>query len=206
MRARGRVGAALGAAVLLMTLSCVAWVLVDGFRYLSTGEPPRKADLMVVLSGGSGERFATALELWRAEAAPRILVTDGHGYPDDAFSLLRDRGVPVRALLAPPRPSRSTYEDALAIRQVLEKGEFKSILVVTSPYHCRRTGLILGRVLSRIRVGVTITSSVSLYMSPERWWRSRQGWITVGPEFPKLVWAWLTVPVGAEIGDGGSSD
>ncbi len=155
---------------------------------------------MVVLAGGSGERFATALDLWRARFSRRILVTDGGGYPDEAFGRLRKGGVPERALVAPHRPSDSTYGDALAIRQAIREGNYSSILVVTSPYHCRRTELILRRVLAGIPVRVTVTASVSLYMNPERWWSSRQGWITVGPEFPKLIWAWLTVPVGSEVG------
>jgi len=191
---------AIAASVLLATLACGTWLLTSGFAWLSTGKPPRPADLMVVLAGGSGERFATALQLWQGGLSRRILVTDGLGYPDLAFNRLREGGVPARALLAPLRPSSSTYGDALAIRQMIIRADYHSILVVTSPYHCRRTELILGRVLAGMPVRVTVTASVTLYMDPERWWSSRQGWITVGPEFPKLLWDWLTVPVGPEVG------
>lgn len=167
--------------------------------WLLSGEPPIASELMVVLSGASMERTQTALELYRAGMAPEILITGETG-PDVDLRFLEEHDVPRQSLLLPLQPATSTFEDALSVRQLVLKKGVKSILVVTSPYHCRRARLILSRVLSGLGVRITVTPSVSLYMDPDHWWRSRQGWITAGFEFPKILWAWGTVPTVSEVG------
>ena len=162
-------------------------------RWLYSGQPPMNAELLVVPGGGSAERARTALELYRAGFAPRIMVTEGSGHPDIAFHAMEQAGIPRRALVSPLRPATSTAEDALAIRQVVVRHGIRSLLVVTSPYHCRRVDLALRRILADVEVEWTVTPSTSLYMDAHSWWLSRQGWNTVGKEFPKLAWYWLTV-------------
>ena len=120
--------------------------------------------------------------------APLLTIT-GDGYSSSDILLLEQYGLPRDALVIPPKPSRSTYEDALSLRQLILQKKVVSVLVVTSPYHCRRTRLILNRVLFGLGVRITVTPSVSLFMDPDHWWRSPQGWITAGAEFPKLAWA-----------------
>ena len=194
MPASGRAGrtAALAAAAVLALL-VAAVVPGAATRWLYTGQPPRDAELLVVLGGGSAERARTALELHRAGFAPRIMVTDGSGHPDGAFAALESAGVPRRALVSPLRPATSTVEDVLAIRQIVRRHGFRSILVVTSPYHCRRVSLALDRLMGDSGVAWAVTPSTSLYMDANSWWLSRQGWITVAKEFPKLAWYWLAV-------------
>jgi len=187
----------IGALVLLLVL--LLWTVSGaGFAvataWLMRGDPPVPSDLLVVLGGGSEERVQTALDLYRARMAPTLLMT-ADGYPGAEINYFVSHGVPRSALMPPPRRSKSTYEDALCIKEVIAAHDFKSILVVTSPYHCRRSRLIIGRVLSGLGVRVTVTPSVSLYMDADHWWRSHQGWITVAWEYPKILWAWVTVPI-----------
>lgn len=187
-------GAVLFAAVCLLGAGSVPvltrWLLAAG------SAPDAPADLIVVLDGGARERVSTALDLYLAGFAPAILLTDRDGFPDAHFRHLEAGGVPDRALLGPPSPSSSTWGDALTVRQIIEKHNIRSILVVTSPYHCRRAALILGRVLEGRGVCVHVTPSRSLYFDPQRWWTNRNGRATVPWEFPKLLWAWLVVPRG----------
>ena len=181
------------AAGMALLLAIVLVCARPATRWLVLTQEPRPADLLVVLAGGAGERLATGLVLYQAGLSPRILVTDEFGYPDRAMRWLGGKGIPRRSLVPPLMPSESTYEDALAVRQVVLKENIRSILVVTSPYHCRRARLILDRVLGGLGIQVTVTASMTLYMDLERWWQTRQGWITVPGEFPKLVWVWATV-------------
>lgn len=190
-------GAALAACVGALA---VAFVRGPATEWLLAEAPPERADLLVILSGGARERVRTGLSLYRAGLAPAILITDPEGYPAAELAYFEREGVPPQALLAPLRPAASTYEDALSIRQVIGRKSVKSILVVTSPPHCRRAGLILNRVLRNSGVRVTVTPSESLYFDPHRWWTDRQGWANVAVEFPKLLWAWLTVPMAPPVG------
>lgn len=90
--------------------------------------------------------------------------------------------------------SGSTLQDALVIREAVLRKQVKSLLIVTSPCHCRRARMILGRTLLDLGVQVTVTASLSLYWNLNSWWRDRQGWATVPAEYAKLVVAWANVP------------
>ena len=177
----------------LLILGVVAACLIAATRratewLLAPTDPPVPADLLVVLSGGAAERTETALGLFRQGLAPRILITDKEGFPDPAFRWLERQGVPHRALLAPIAPAASTLEDAWCIREAVKRDGFKSVLVVTSPYHCRRARAILRHVLEPLGVRVTVVGSASYYMDPAHWWRSAQGWRLVPAELGKLIW------------------
>ena len=182
--------------LILIIGSLVAFVilLVPATEWLLGGDPAVESDMIVVLAGGSRERATTAIDLYRNGMGRVVMLTDPSGFPDKMIEHLESEGVPSRAIVPPLQPSHLTLEDARAIRQVVRRQEAGSILVVTSPHHCRRVRLILSRVLADLSVRVTVTASDSLYMNPERWWETRQGWITVPQEFPKLVWAWVTTP------------
>ncbi len=194
---KARLGAHLllgGLALLVLAVPAVARAGTASLRWLDVCEPPRESDLMVVLAGGARERLQTARDLYAAGAAPAIMVTSPEGFPDAPMKWLASNGVPPPVLVAPLRPSSSTLDDALSIGQIIRRKGITSVLVVTSPYHCRRTRLILNRILSGLSSRVTVTASTTLYMDPDRWWESRAGWATIPAEYLKLIWAWMTVP------------
>jgi uncharacterized SAM-binding protein YcdF (DUF218 family) len=192
------IGAALAVMICSTAFLLTDWVPSIATLWLLSGASPRPAELLVVLSGASRERTQTAVSLFRKGMAPKVLIT-GWG-PNDDRDYLVSEGVSNESILLAPRNSSSTYEDALNVRQVVVINKIKSVLVVTSPYHCRRTRLIFGRVLSGLRVSLTVTPSVSLHMDQDHWWRTAQGWVTTGPEFPKILWAWITVPTLGAVG------
>jgi uncharacterized SAM-binding protein YcdF (DUF218 family) len=184
--------------VMAMSPTISRWVLIRATAWLLVGQPPEKSDLLVVLAGATRERVQTGADLYLQGMAPLLTIT-GDGYSSSDILLLEQYGVPREALVIPPNSSRSTYEDALSLRQLILEKKVVSVLVVTSPYHCRRARLILNRVLSGLGVRVTVTPSVSLFMDPDHWWSSPQGWVTEGAEFPKIAWAWMTVPTLGDV-------
>jgi uncharacterized SAM-binding protein YcdF (DUF218 family) len=95
-----------------------------------------RADVMVVLGGGSWERPQRAAELFREGAAPRILLT-GDG---DCYSNRRElvaAGVPIAAIEVESK-SRSTKENALLSVTILRRLGARRVILVTSWYHSRR--------------------------------------------------------------------
>lgn len=131
--------------------------LVD---YLRVDQAPRAADAIVILGAGmqcatreleaaSMARMLSGLELWRAGYAPRITLTDtvGEIFGDSRCpSLGLTASAQVRALyggagpevvLLPQMYTTRTEAEATA-RLVRERG-WKTLLVVTSPTHTRRT-------------------------------------------------------------------
>ena len=167
--------------------------------WLAAGEPPVPSDLMVVVSGGAQERLFTAIELYRRGLSRAILVTSPTGSPEREMKMLIRAGVLPADLVYPPRPALSTREDALCIREVVLQRKPRSLLVITSPYHCRRLRLILERTLADQDLRLTVSPSRNLYWDNARWWADRQGWNVVPAEYIKLFWAWIAVPVVADV-------
>jgi uncharacterized SAM-binding protein YcdF (DUF218 family) len=96
----------------------------------------KTGDLIVVLTGESGERTFRALELYKSGAAPRILVS-GTGADELFKTRLVLAGVPKEHVAIEPR-SRSTKENAEFSAPILRAAGSKRVILVTSWYHSRR--------------------------------------------------------------------
>jgi uncharacterized SAM-binding protein YcdF (DUF218 family) len=94
------------------------------------------ADVMVVLGGGSHDRPERAVELFKAHAAPRILVS-GLGDCKISRRFLIEAGVPARVIEV-ENQSRTTKENAVDAVQLLRKLGAHRVIIVTSWYHSRR--------------------------------------------------------------------
>ena len=94
------------------------------------------ADIIIVLGGGSHERPERAAELFRAHAAPRILLT-GEGDDEINRQLLLAAGVPASAIEVEGK-SKTTKENAEFSVARLRAENLHSAILVTSWYHSRR--------------------------------------------------------------------
>jgi uncharacterized SAM-binding protein YcdF (DUF218 family) len=124
----------LGLAIAMVLLLGVLYLFPQKVLVLDDGNPT--ADMIVVLGGGSGERPSRAAELFRSNAAPKILVS-GAGDADGNRLLLMHRGVPASAILLEPN-SKTTKENALFSIPLLRTKDAKRVILVTSWYHSRR--------------------------------------------------------------------
>jgi uncharacterized SAM-binding protein YcdF (DUF218 family) len=121
--------------------------------YLCVETPVARADALVLMAGSRGERLPAIARLYHAGIAPRILLTnDG---VSGAFSRehgrnlylvewteveLLKRGVPPEAIVKLDFIASGSVYDALNTRSfVRSDGGIRSLLVVTSDYHTRRT-------------------------------------------------------------------
>ena len=122
-------------AALLALLGCVAWFYPEKFLCVDSG-PGVSADVIVILGGGA-ERPVRAAELFRAHAAPRILIT---GAGDDGINraILLAHGVPAAAIEV-ENQSKSTRENAVFSLKLLRAEKVRSAILVTSWYHSRRS-------------------------------------------------------------------
>lgn len=87
----------------------------------------------------------------------------------------------------------STAEEAMVLRDCLEKRGWRSVIVVTSSYHTRRAGIIWRATLAKEDPPFTL----SLYgvadadFASQGWWRKRRYAKTWLLEMAKLVWTSL---------------
>lgn len=116
------------------TVVAVAWFYPEKFLCVDSG--PVRAEALVVLGGGLHERPMRAAELFRQQAAPRIILT---GEGDDAINrqILLNAGVPDR-LIEVENKSRTTRENALFTIERLRAEKVRSVILVTTWYHSRR--------------------------------------------------------------------
>ena len=120
--------------VLLLALAAAAYYLPQIFLCVDSGAV--KADAIVVLGGGLGERPRRAAELFKEHDAPRIIVT-GLGDCDINRRILLGAGVPAGAIQIEGK-SRTTRENAEFTIQLLRGAKIRHVILVTSWYHSRR--------------------------------------------------------------------
>jgi uncharacterized SAM-binding protein YcdF (DUF218 family) len=126
-------------AVLVALTGVTGWLLV-----WPQTTPPDQADVVLVLSGGTGERVTTGARLARAGVAPVLVLSDG-GNPASPRALGCQQRFPgVRVVCLTPR-TPTTQGEARAFAELAAREGWRSVALVTSTYHVRRAELLLGR-------------------------------------------------------------
>ena len=142
-------------AVVLLLIFAV-WILFAPYlaENLIIEKPLERADAILVLGGSSVfmERTQKAAEVFKNGAAPQIILTDdgekagwskiekrNPPYVELARKNLILNGVPFEAIeIIKPDGSGTIYE-AQILREKAGENNWKTILLVTSAYHTRRT-------------------------------------------------------------------
>lgn len=166
-----------------------------------------RADVLVVLGGASDyhERARHAAQLFREGRAPLVVLTDdgarggwsqaeqrNPSFCELSRAELLAAGVPPASVRVLPGAVDGTHSEALLLRRHADANNWRSLLVVTSPYHSRRALWTFRRAFgaSGARVGVAPTPFAQT-PPPAAWWLSARGWRSVAPEYPKQVYYWL---------------
>jgi len=114
---------------------------IGTFLVVDNGDS-QPVDLIHIL-GGQMERLDYGIELYEAGISPRLFITGGI---DDVLKYREyalDRGVHAEDIFPKESQALTTYEEALALKQFLDQEQaIHSVMVVSSPYHMRRSQLI----------------------------------------------------------------
>lgn len=91
-------------------------------------------------------RVRRAAALYHAGFAPRLILTGGVGEAGIAEAAVMEalavaHGVPASALVLEPRATR-TLESARAVGAIARAAGWRSVIVVSDPFHLRRSGLL----------------------------------------------------------------
>lgn len=117
-------------------------------------DAPQRADAVVIFAGGVGEsgnagegyqeRILEGVGWFKEGLAPALLFVSGYAKtfnePDIMKALAESLGVSPSAILTETRV-HDTYDYVLRVKERAAEHGWKSILLVTSPYHTRRTAL-----------------------------------------------------------------
>jgi uncharacterized SAM-binding protein YcdF (DUF218 family) len=163
------------AGVLTTCLLCIMAISLAGGRsVLTVSMPLKSSEAIVLLAGSYEERAPTAASLYRAGYAGRILLTDdgvkggwSRVHQRNPYAIERSEellvrlGVPRRSIVRLPFWKSGTIYDAFAVKDYVVNHKIRSILLVTSDYHSRRSLWIFQRVLRQLPINITIAPASS---------------------------------------------
>lgn len=193
-----------------LTLLLTAWIFFAPFlaKRLIVEKPLERADVILVLAGSSvfQERTQKAADLFRQGSAPKIVLTDdgerggwskieqrNPPFVEMARKNLINQNVPAEAIeIIKPIGSGTIYE-AQIFSEKAAQFNWKSVLLVTSAYHTRRTLRTFERELEdkNIAVGIVATPAGQQTPLPDFWWLAPRGWNFVAGEYVKSFYYWI---------------
>ncbi len=180
-------------AITLILASHQLWLpLIGGFLVVS--DPLQPADALLPLAGGQ-ERVVYAAELFNQGYADWLIATDMPlnvpGVRESYGELVKReatwQGVPEERILAAPGTAETTYQEALAVRQLAEERGLRSLIVVTDPFHTRRARMAFREAFRDSGIAVTVRPVNESEYHPDSWWQTRDGLRETWTEYVKLV-------------------
>ncbi|MBT6297305.1 MAG: YdcF family protein [Nitrospina sp.] len=181
--------------ILIMGIIFLEPLLRSVSRVLVHEDPLVKADAIVVLAGGNGNRIEAAARLYREGFGEKLLFSGFRVYPETYSSSLMKKyalklGVPeVNIITYNPDVEVSTRGESLANLELLKMNRMKKFIIVTSTYHTRRTNLIYKRAVSLLEYDVEflVYPAPDPYVPINSWWKIRTGQKQIFFEYVKSI-------------------
>jgi uncharacterized SAM-binding protein YcdF (DUF218 family) len=190
------IGGAAGVIVTLLLVSLIGYLFLRAAgAYLIIADGLTPVDTIIIMGGGDEGRMNEALELYREKYA-RIIVLTETGVRIEEFDYLQsfdlriqllNNGVPSGNVLITDSEATSTLEEAYAVKQLLERRQFSSAIIVTDPYHTKRTSIIFKDIFSEQDIRLYFRPVTPSWYNSRTWFLSRDGWKFTILEYVKLL-------------------
>lgn len=181
------------------TMILISIIVANLGKFLVQSDKLGKADAIVVFSGDNGPRTERAVELLKEGYADYLILSGGKVYDDVTMAELMKNhaiklGVDENKILIDDEAS-TTNENADFTADIIEENNFKSVIVVTSDYHTRRSKLAMEKALEDTlidgeKVSVSVTPSKEEKFTT-KWWTSGNSVLMVISEYLKLAGYWV---------------
>jgi len=169
--------------IVCIELLVLVFMVIYGGVFFSTpvDSSNTKADIIVILGGGTADRLAKGIDLFHQGLAQKVLVT---GFPElkaDAVpsytqwrvKYLTAGGIPAKSLDL-DGSARSSFEEAILIKNYLLANQLSKVIVVSDPPHMRRLSFIYESVFrSQIGLSFSFSASEPNWWDPDRWWSNK---------------------------------
>jgi uncharacterized SAM-binding protein YcdF (DUF218 family) len=189
---RGRLRAAV--AVPLAFVAAILFGFIGFLSQLRNSEtrPERKADGIVVLTGGAS-RVSDAMELLAAGYGKRLLISGVHpaSTASDISRSVQESQALFRCCVDLDRSAISTRGNASETRRWVHERGFKSLIVVTSNYHMPRAIVEMSHAMPDI--ALIPYAVVGERWRDEPWWEGGVTFRLVLSEYVKYIAAGLRV-------------
>ena len=171
-------------------------------NYLVDEDPLQYSELVVVLGGSSYERGMEAVNVHRIHPAKRYVTTGGH-VPSALLALdttlleaqltahlMIKKGMPD-SLITPLLTATSTQEEAIEVRAFAEKGNYKTITVISNDYHLRRVRRTFDKAFEGSTIVLSYHGAKSEDFDPNAWWKKESGLVLTNNEYIKLMYYFI---------------
>lgn len=186
--------------------SPLVWIIAEPLKINDT---PVKAEAIVVFGGGVGEssmpgqgtweRVDKGVELYKQGCGEYVVMMTGYRYVYKEGEVLKLSEAGVMKNLAVSmgvqednivmaKNVASTYEYVESLNNILEEKEWNSVLIVSSPYHMRRTELVVNNLMHSKKVYYVPTSENTFFGN-----RGRVQWKhirAIAREYLAIVYYW----------------
>jgi len=188
--------------IFLLLLGIGGYIVFRGAgAFLIVADELENASAIVVLSGGDETRMSEALDLYEKGFANIIILTETgremenldvlHSF--DMRIQLMNNGVPSGNILITDHIVGSTVDEAVAVKNLLTNRQFNSAIIVTDPYHTKRTAIIFRDIFDDSPIKLMIRPVASSWYNSRTWFLSRQGWQFTLLEYLKLAGYYLGI-------------
>ncbi len=186
----------MGVVITLLLVSLIGYLFLRAAgAYLIIADDLTPVDTIIIMGGGDEGRMNEALELYREKYARIIVLTETGVRIEEldylqSFDLriqLLNNGVPSGNVLITDSEATSTLEEAYAVKQLLERRQFSSAIIVTDPYHTKRTSTIFKDIFSEQNIRLYFRPVTPSWYNSRTWFLSRDGWKFTILEYAKLL-------------------
>ena len=153
-------------------------------EFLVVEDRLQPAVAIFVLDGGQPFRKQDAANLYAQGWAPRIVLTRGPAGAN-RVQILEQLGVPAAAIDVVDQQPSGTLEELELLRGAIGKTD-SPVVLVTSPYHTRRTKLDWSRVTNGEVEGIVRPARQEVF-DTQGWWRDPQTRLRVWHEYLGLA-------------------
>lgn len=182
--------------ILVVVLVLGELILVAMGGILIIADPLRDSDAIAVLSGGGDmSRLQEGATIFLEKKAAWLVLTeitpkDGEKVTDTT-TLFKEvalkQGVPNSAILVTSKAAFSTQDEARQILNLAQNRNFKSIIVVTDPFHTFRTRLIFKSVFRGSGMDIYVRPVRGHWYKSTTWWLSPEGRQATFSEYIKIA-------------------
>ncbi len=161
-----------------------------------------KGDAIVILMGSIADRVLEASDLYNQNLAGKLLIVEENvgsvnllksrggrliSNTEQCRNVAVDLGIPDSCITIIPGEATSTKMEARLVSQFINNnGMIDTLLIVTSPAHTRRAGLIFSNAFKKYGLNVTVITCPSKYSS-----YTGVGWFKHREEIQEVVYEYI---------------
>ncbi len=167
--------------------------------FLSKGDPVRKSDAIVILSGDDGARVREAAALYQAGNGTYLVITktddedigEQRTYSEKLMRIAITEGIPQDSILFTEKIAIDTIAEAKSVLQLAQTRNLNSLLVITSPYHVRRASCIYYQIFAGKNIEISVRGVQNSWYRPTTWFLSVEGWKQTTQELAGLFYLFI---------------